>query len=180
MRAPIIRLGSRLVYQNRWMRVREDAIARPDGSTGIYGVVEKPDFVVIAAVGDGLIHLVEQYRHPIERRSWELPQGSWEQAPDTDPTDLARAELREETGLEAGTLVHAGRLFQGPGYANQGYHVYLATDLTPGPARPEPEEQDMVAAAVPLAEFDAMIRDGRIQDATTVAAAGLLRLKGLL
>jgi hypothetical protein len=36
--------GTRLVYENRWMRVREDAVRRRDGSEGIYDVVEKPDF----------------------------------------------------------------------------------------------------------------------------------------
>ena len=57
-------LGSQVVYENRWMRVREDAIERPDGSRGLYGVVEKPDFVAIAAIDRpcGLVHLVEQYR----------------------------------------------------------------------------------------------------------------------
>ena len=93
--------STRLVYENRWMRVREDTIRRPDGSSGIYGVVEKPDFVVIVPVDDdGRLHLVEQYRYPVKGRYWELPQGSWEQAPGAEPLEMARAELREETGLE--------------------------------------------------------------------------------
>jgi ADP-ribose pyrophosphatase len=57
--------STRFVYENRWMRVREDTIRRRDGSSGIYGVVEKPDFVVIIPVeDDGQVHLVEQYRYP--------------------------------------------------------------------------------------------------------------------
>ena len=56
------------------MRVREDTIRRRDGSIGIYGVVEKPDFVVIVPIeDDGRLHLVEQYRYPVEGRYWELP-----------------------------------------------------------------------------------------------------------
>jgi hypothetical protein len=58
----ITTLSTRLVYENRWMRVREDAIRRRDGSAGIYGVVEKPDFVVIAALEEDRVQLVEQYR----------------------------------------------------------------------------------------------------------------------
>lgn len=50
--------GSTVVYKNRWMTLREDAIVRADGSTGLYSVVEKPDFAVIAAVSDGEIYLV--------------------------------------------------------------------------------------------------------------------------
>jgi ADP-ribose pyrophosphatase len=62
-------LGTRCVYENRWMRVREDAIRRRDGSEGIFGIVEKPDFVVIVPVEeDGRIHLVQQYRYPVQAR----------------------------------------------------------------------------------------------------------------
>ena len=73
----ITTIGTRIVYQNRWMRVREDAIRRRDGSTGIYGVVEKSDFVVIAPLEDGRLHLVLQFRYPVLVRYWEFPQGSW-------------------------------------------------------------------------------------------------------
>ena len=60
-------LGTRCARENRWMRVREDAIRRRDGSEGIYGIVEKPDFVVIVPVeDDGRIHLVQQYRYPVQ------------------------------------------------------------------------------------------------------------------
>lgn len=175
-------LDSKVVYENRWMRVREDAIERPDGSRGIYGVVEKPDFVAIAAVdrARGLIHLVEQYRYPVAGRFWELPQGSWETRPDVPPEDVARAELSEETGIVAGKMTAVGDLFLAYGYSSQRYHVFLAEDLTQGATALEAEEADLVSRAFPLAEVEAMIADGTIRDATTVAALGLMRLKGLL
>ena len=62
--ADIETTGTRVVYQNRWMRVREDDIRYRDGSRGIYGVVENPSFVVIAALdGDRHLHLVQQFRY---------------------------------------------------------------------------------------------------------------------
>lgn len=174
-------LGTRVVYENQWMRVREDAIRRRDGSEGIYGIVEKPDFVVIVPVeDDGRIHLVQQYRYPVQARYWEFPQGAWEDAPGADPADIARGELREETGLEAETMIHAGHLFGAYGYSNQGYHVYLATGLRRTEADLDHEEQDLVTQELTLREVERMIRDGEIKDATTMAAFGLLRLKGLL
>ena len=180
--ADIRALGSRIVYENRWMRVREDAIERPDGSRGIYGVVEKPDFVVIAAIDrpNGLIHLVEQYRYPVAGRHWELPQGSWETRPDVPPDEVARAELSEETGIVARKMTCVGDLFLAYGYSSQRYHVFLAEELEQGSASLEAEEADLVSRAFPLAEVDAMIVGGIIRDATTVAALGLIRLKGLL
>jgi 8-oxo-dGTP pyrophosphatase MutT (NUDIX family) len=141
----------------------------------------KPDFAVVVPLeSDGRLHLVQQFRYPVGGRYWELPQGSWEQRPAADPLEVARGELREETGLEATEMVHAGHLFEAYGHATQGYHVFLATGLLPGEAAREHEEQDLVTRSFPLAEVERMIRDGEIRDAATVAALGLLRLKGLI
>ena len=180
-RPDIETLTTRIVYENRWMRVREDQIRYRDGSTGLYGVVVKPNFVVIAPLdSDGRLHLVEQFRYPVGVRSWEFPQGAWEGNPDADPRDLARGELREETGLEATEIIHAGNLFQACGYATQGYDIYLAKGLRRTEAKLEATEQDLITRAFAAAEVEAMIRNGAIKDAGTVATFGLLKLKGLL
>ncbi len=176
----ITTVTSKVVYENKWMTVREDEIRRRDGSPGIYGVVEKSDFVIIVPVQDGIVHLVQQYRYPIGRRQWEFPQGSWEGQPDADPRELARGELEEETGLLAGDIRQVGHLYPLYGTVTQGYRIFLATDLTQGLRRPEHEEQDLVTRGFPLAEVEAMILDGTIQDAGTVASFGMLRLKRLL
>ena len=176
----IVTTGTKLVYANRWMRVREDAIQRQDGSPGIYGVVEKPDFAIIAPLEpDGSVHLVEQFRYPVQARYWEFPQGAWEHAPDANPLDIARGELQEETGLLAGRMTYAGRLLPAYGYATQGFHVFLAEDLRLGRSSPECEEQGLISRLFAPGEFVAMITGGIIVDAATVAAFGLLKLKGL-
>ncbi|MDQ7246752.1 NUDIX domain-containing protein [Dongia sedimenti] len=180
-RPDIETLATRVVYENRWMRVREDEIRYRDGSTGIYGVVVKPNFVVIAPLdSDGKLHLVEQYRYPIGIRSWEFPQGAWEGQPDADPLELARGELREETGLDAGEIIHAGHLFQACGYATQSYNIYLARNLRRAEARLEATEQDLITRAFATGEVLDMVQQGVIKDASTIASLGLLRLKGLL
>jgi ADP-ribose pyrophosphatase len=174
-------LSTRIVYENRWMRVREDEVRYRDGSTGIYGVVVKPNFVVIVPLdADGKLHLVEQYRYPIGIRSWEFPQGAWEGKPDADPLELARGELREETGLDAAEIILAGNLYQACGYATQSYNVYLAKGLRRVEAKLEATEQDLITRAFATAEVLAMVQNGVIRDAGTVAALGLLKLKGLL
>lgn len=171
--------SSKVVYKNRWMTVREDEIVRADGSRGTFGVVEKRDFAVIAAVQGDRVWLVEQYRYAVGARFWELPQGSWEERV-IDPLTLAKAELKEETGLDAETVQHAGRLFLGYGYSTQAYDLFVATGLQEGKTQLDAEEQGLVSQAFSVAAVEAMIKDGTIQDATTVAAFGLLRLKGLV
>ena len=126
MKPDIETKSSRVVYQNRWMIVREDGVRRRDGSTGIYGVVEKEDYAVIAAIDGDVIHLVEQYRYPVSGRFWELPQGSWETNCEAELADVARGELREEVGIEADEIEEVGRLFQAYGYSNQSFGLYLA------------------------------------------------------
>jgi 8-oxo-dGTP pyrophosphatase MutT (NUDIX family) len=169
--------GSREVYRNPWLRLREDDVERADGSTGVYAVVEKPDFALVLPAERGGFWLVEQYRHPVARRSWEFPQGTWSAGADGTPEELARAELAEETGLRAGSLEHLGRLDLAPGLSTQEADVWLATDLTPGPTARESTEADMRSAFVPSAELTAMIRAGRFTDMPSLAGWALLQLR---
>jgi 8-oxo-dGTP pyrophosphatase MutT (NUDIX family) len=168
--------SSREVYRNPWMRVREDDIAWDDGSTGVYGVVERADFgLVVPAERDGF-WLVEQFRQPLGRRSWEFPQGTWPAGAGGSAEQLARAELAEETGLRAAALHHLGHLDLAPGMSTQEFDVWLAEDLTQGPTAREATEADMRTAFVTEAEFQAMVRDGRFTDGPSLAAYGLLLL----
>ncbi len=170
-------LASKEVYRNQWMTVREDSIRRPDGSTGIYGVVSKPDFVLVIPYAHGTFHLVEQYRYPVQGRYLEFPMGSWETQADASPETVATGELKEETGLVAGRMTYLGHLFIAYGYSNQGMHVFLAEELTPGPQTLSPEESDLVCKKVTIAEFEALIQGGHIKDSATLSAYCLLRLR---
>jgi 8-oxo-dGTP pyrophosphatase MutT (NUDIX family) len=172
----IRRLTSRVVYENAWMTVREDEIERPDGSRGIYGVVDKPDFVVVIPAENDGFHLVEEYRYPIGRRTWNFPQGSLPDRRAGDPLDVARRELAEETGLRAATLTRLGHLHAAHGTSNQGYDVVLATDLTPGAHARETEEQDMRQRWFSHADLRTLIRTGAITDDSTLAAYTLYTL----
>lgn len=168
---------SRVAYENPWMRVREDEIRLPDDSTSIYGIVEKPPFALVVPFDGERFHLVGQWRHPLGRYVWEFPQGSLLGRPDAPLEDVARQELAEETGLRAGRLTQLGRLDVAPGYSAQQLVAFLATDLEPGPAAPEPEEIGLQSRTVTRAELEQMLLDGRITDQSTVAAYGLLLLR---
>lgn len=169
---------SREVYRNPWMAVREDDIRRPDGSEGLYGVVDKPDYALVVPRDlDGRLHLVEQYRYPVHGRYWEFPQGSWPAGHEGEaPLDLARAELREETGLRAARMTYLGRVHVAYGYASQGCHVFLAEELTEGEPEREATEADMRQRWADPDQWRALVRAGRVTDAATLAAYTLLDL----
>jgi ADP-ribose pyrophosphatase len=170
----ITTLSSREVYRNHWMRVREDEILRSNGEPGIYGVVEKEDGAIIIpidvdqAAGDR-IWLVEQYRYTIGERVLELPQGAWERAID-NPEELARGELKEETGLEADRMVYLGFNWIAYGFVRQRHHLFVASGLKMTENEPDAEEHDIAVRSVPVAEFEQMMLDGRIRDGCTQAA----------
>lgn len=169
--------ASRTVYENRWMRLREDRFERADGSEGLYAVVEKAPATVVIPVDGADVVLVEQYRHPVGARFWELPQGAWDGDDAPDPEALARGELAEETGLRAGRMERFGRLFFAYGITAQAFDVWLATELVEGEQALEPEEEGLRVGRFTLAEAEAMILDGTLADSATVAAFGLLRLR---
>jgi 8-oxo-dGTP pyrophosphatase MutT (NUDIX family) len=172
-------ISSREVYRNPWTRVREDVIERANGQRGIYGVIDKDPACIIIPLevtpeGE-FLYLIEQYRYTVGARHLELPQGGWETA-NVVPEELARGELREETGLTAGRMTELTMLQIAYGVMNQKQHVFLAEDLTPGDVDRDVEEHDLEVHRVRVEEFEAMVLDGTIVDNCTVAAWGYYKL----
>jgi len=175
--SPSIRtLSTREVYRNQWLRLREDRILRSNGKEGIYSVVDKDECAIILPIESDRIWLVDQFRYTIQERAWELPQGGWEEAV-PDPEELARGELKEETGLHAERMVSLGSIWIAYGFARQKQHVFLATGLTQAETDRDAEEHDLVVRSFAIDEFERMMREGTIADASTLAALGLYRLR---
>lgn len=162
-------LASRDVYENAWIRVREDQVRRPDGSAGVYGVVEvrNPAVFVVAVTADDAVLLVTLERYTTGRASIEVPAGG------SDGEDLlvaARRELREETGYEAARWRDLGEVHSLNGVAAAPGRVFLATELTVvGGAELESEGIDAVRA-VPVGEVLALVARGEITDNESLAA----------
>jgi 8-oxo-dGTP pyrophosphatase MutT (NUDIX family) len=152
---------------------------RADGVPGTYAVVDKPDYALVVPVEeDGSVHLVEQWRYAVGRRCLEFPAGRLDDPAVTDLAEHARGELLEETGLKAGRLELLGRLEQAPSYSVQGCGVFVATELSPGTARPSPQEHGLRSVRLSRDAFERALRESRVTDAATIAAWALLRLHG--
>jgi 8-oxo-dGTP pyrophosphatase MutT (NUDIX family) len=93
-----------------------------------------------------------------------------------EPEEIARGELKEETGLTAERMTLLSTLQIAYGVMNQKQYVFLAEGLTIGEATPDVEESDLVVRRVSVGELERMIVDGTIVDNCTVAAWGLYRL----
>jgi 8-oxo-dGDP phosphatase len=169
--------GTREIYRNPWLVLREDDIRRPDGSAGIYSVVDKPTYALVMPFDQNRFRLVEQFRYPIGARRWEFPQGTAPDLADAEPAELAARELREETGLRATSFEMLGQLDVAPGMTSQRGWVFLATGIVEGQADREHEEQDMLSEWFTRDEVEEMMRSGGIVDAQSIAAYGLFLLR---
>jgi 8-oxo-dGDP phosphatase len=173
----IERVASREIYRNPWLVLREDDIRRPDGSPGIYSVVDKPTYALVMPYDGHRFRLVEQFRYPLGARRWEFPQGTAPDLADVEPFELAERELREETGLTATSFEALGQLETAPGMTSQRGWVFLATGIIEGESDREHEEQDMRSAWFSREDVEQMIRSGVIADAQSIAAYGLFLLR---
>ena len=167
-RNPWQTVSSEQVYDNPWITVREDRVIRPDGKSGIYGVVHYKNIAVgILPIEEDHIYLVGQHRYPLGSYSWEIPEGGCPEG--EEPLLAAQRELREETGLEAGRWRMLGEAYLSNSVADEYAVWFLATGLVPGEWRPEGAE-GLSVRRVPLREALAMALGGEITDALSQLA----------
>ena len=170
-RGPWQVVSTREVYQNPWIRVREDQVIRPDGHPGIYGVIEfTPAVGVVAIRPDERVYLVGQYRYPTDCYSWEIITGYSDAG--EDALAAAQRELREEAGLTAHRWTPLGECHISNSVTDQRGYLFLAQDLVAGEAAPDATEQLAVRTA-PLADALRMARDSEIVQAFSLV--GLYR-----
>ena len=161
-------VNSKRVYEGRVINLRVDEIALEGGASGLREVVEHRGAVaIIATDADGRIAFVRQYRRAAETELLELPAGTMEAG--EPPERTAIRELEEETGLIAERVAPFIRFFLAPGYSSEEMHVFIAEGLREGIAKPEDDEA-LTAERYTLAEALALIEQGVIRDAKTIAA----------
>jgi len=156
-------------YANDWFHLDQYEVIHPHGAPGTYTVIRaKRHAVGVLPLDDeGNVHLVGQWRFPLGRYSWEMPEGGAD--PGEDTLDCAKRELEEETGLSASAYVRILEMDMSNSLCDEVATIYLATGLTPGFARPERTEV-LRNRTASFAELMQRVVDGRIRDSMTVAA----------
>jgi ADP-ribose pyrophosphatase len=172
-------LGEEIRFEGFRISVTEARFVAPDGTAFTRDIVRHPGAVAVVPItDDGEVLLVRQYRGAVDRRLLEIPAGTRDVEGEA-PQETARRELLEEVGVDAGTMRSLGTMFNSPGFCDEETHLFLATDLTPGPtARHGVEEEHMEVVAVPLADVDRMVADGELTDGQTIL--GLLLARSVL
>lgn len=141
-----------------------------------YQIVRHPGGAAVLPLHeDGSVTLIRQLRPAVGEFLLELPAGRL--APGEDPRLAAGRELVEETGLSAAALESLGVVHSSPGVFDEVIHLYLATGLTQGEAKPE-DYEEISCVRLPLAEALKMAEEGTITDGKTITA--LLRARRYL
>lgn len=159
--------GESVLFTGRRFRVVGIEEAGTDGSTRRREVIEHPgSVVVVPLVSAADVCLVEVVRVAVGRTLLELPAGTLDR--EESLADAALRELAEETGYRAAAIEPAGEFWMSPGILRERMHLFVASDLMPGPQALEPGER-IRPRVVRWGEAVAMCLDGRIDDAKTVA-----------
>ena len=136
---PLRTLSSEVVWSSPWYWVRQDRIRRPDGTDGVFNVVEHPGAVwVVPLTDDGKIVLLRHYRYTVDDWCWEVPAGGIKEHATLEETALE--ELKEEVGGAAKELHHIGHFYTSNGISNEVAHVFLAVGVHLGETSHEPAE----------------------------------------
>ena len=156
-------------FKNDWLHVEKNDVIRPDGSPGEYTVVRVRRLAVgvLPIEPDGSVHLVGQWRFPLGRYSWEMPEGGGE--PGESPLACAKRELEEEAGLIAKSWRPILEVDLSNSLTDEAGIIFLATELCPGQKQPEATEV-LKHRRAPFAEVLARVLSGHIRDSLTVAA----------
>jgi len=176
--APVV--SSTLVHEGRVWDVRSDTVRYGDADI-VREYVDHPGAAAVVAIDeDGRMLLIQQYRHPIRHRDWEVPAGLLDVAGEP-PMATAQRELAEEADLVADSWQPLVSIFTTPGGNDEVVHLFLARGLSAAPevhAR-EDEEADIRLAWVPLDDVITGVLDGSLRNGIlsvgVLAAAEVLR-----
>ena len=164
-------ISSTLAFEGRVWDIRRDAFDY-NGHEITRDYVDHPGAVAILAIDDQeRVLLIQQYRHPVRLREWELPAGLRDIAGE-DPLIAAQRELGEEVDLAASEWSELLTFNTSPGGSNESIIIYLARGLvaTDTPFDRHEEEADIVVRWIPLEDAVAGVLEGRLRNSILAIA----------
>ncbi len=166
--------SSEKVYESDFISLSVDRLEAPDGAELTRAVVHHRGAVGVLAIDDAdRVLVLDQYRHPVRHRLFELPAGILD-IDGESAVDAAARELSEEADLVADHWTPLLSVYATPGCSTERWQVFVARDLSPTAAEHrivrEAEEADMHQWWIGLDQLVDAALAGRIGDSMTVSA----------
>jgi 8-oxo-dGTP pyrophosphatase MutT (NUDIX family) len=161
--------SSKDLYENPWISLTEYKVEDPSGNPGLYTTIKFRNRAVGILPLDKNLNtwIVGQYRFPLNKYSWEIPEGGVLDSEELEKGALR--ELSEETGINASKLRLISEFNTSNSVTSEEAYIYLAEDLEEGDAHPDPDEQ-LVVKKIPFSELYQMVLNGEISDSLTIIA----------
>lgn len=166
-------IETNIIYDGKIIKVLKDDVELSNGKKSIREVVQHSGGVVILALKDTKVLMVEQYRYPLKKAILELPAGKLEKG--ENPDEAAKRELEEETGYKAKTWKSLGFIYTSPGFSDEKLYLYKATDLEFVGESPD-DGEILQCNEFLLNDVLKMVEIGEINDAKTICA--IMRSEG--
>lgn len=162
-------VSSRLIFDGKVVHLYKDTVRLPDGAESVREYVKHIGAVcILPLTDDGEMILERQYRYAVRQILTEIPAGKLD-APDEDPLEAAKRELREETGATAREMIPLGDYYGSPAILGERIRMFLAKGLTFGETEFD-EDEFLEVFRLPLDEAEAAVLRGEIPDGKTQAA----------
>ena len=170
---PIRTLSSRIDWESPYYRIRRDAIRLPDGSEGVYHVLDmSPSVFVVPVTQDKQVVLIRNYRYTLQQWVWEVPAGGIKAGQTAE--EAAHEELHEEIGGITDNLHFLMEASTMNGIGNNYAHFFIALDVTLHEPKHEPAEI-MTRHVMPLEDVMRLIYNGEMNDVSSMTALFLTR-----
>ena len=160
-------LMSHPVYENAWLKLREDRVKHRDGQESTFGVVSiKPGVTVLPMDEDGTVSLVREFKYAVADTMLEAVSGAIESG--ESPEEAALREVAEEVGLVAAEWVDMGVINPLTTLLHSPNQMFLARKLSPIRRIPEAGEHVEVVK-MPFDDALQAVLRGQITHAASVA-----------
>lgn len=160
-------LNSERIYEGRILNLRCDEVTTVNGTSHREIIEHNGGAAIAALTDDRKLVMVKQFRKPSDRVMLEVPAGKRDGK--EAGLDVARRELKEETGYSAKSMTCLTSIFPAIGYSEEVLDIYLAEDLAAGETDFDDNEAIDILE-IPLEELVDMIMAGKIEDAKSIVA----------
>jgi 8-oxo-dGTP pyrophosphatase MutT (NUDIX family) len=162
-------ISTEYLIRRPWLTARRDCVRLPNGRVNDeFYVLEYPDWInVIAVTTDGDMVMVRQYRHGLQRTSYELCAGVIEQG--ETPEQAARRELAEETGYTGGEWREYMVLSANPSTSTNLTHSFLAVGVSKTEVQHLDETEDITVHLFTPDQLVELLQSGEIVQALMAA-----------
>ncbi len=163
------KLTSKLIFDGKVVHLYKDTVELPNGKEAVREVIRHVGAVGVIPITDkGEVILVKQFRYPFDTVLTEIPAGKLD-SKDEDVIEAAMRELREETGVTAGSLTFIGDLIPSCAILDEVIHLFVAEELSYGDCDPD-DDEFLNVVKIPLSDALRYVMQGKIRDSKTQVA----------